>query len=118
MDIVNRLEICPTLIRAFYKKDIHHSASDYVTEFPSPEIYVYTWKDATLREISYTIIRTTKLNEIKSLSFQFVCPNFNEGGWDMKDLGIIDLSDDFKINKTLEDYGFIPGFMLDVAYTT
>ena len=117
MSIVKRVEICPTLIRIFYQKDVHHTVADYAKEFPSPEVYVYTWIDATLRELSYPIIRSAKLTDVQELSFQMVFPNMTEGGWSMKDLGVVDLTDTETIETvTLEGYNFQPGFMLDVSY--
>ena len=117
MSIINRVETCPTLIRTFFQKDAHHDISDYTKEFPSPEVYVYTWIDATLRELSYTIIRSAKLTDVQELSFKMVEPNMKEGGWTMRDLGVVDLTDLEKVETvTLEGYDFRPGFMLDVAY--
>ena len=117
MSIVNRVEVCPTLIRTFYQKDAHHTVADYAKEFPSPEVYVYTWIDATLRELSYTIIRSAKLTDVQELSFKMVEPNMTEGGWTMRDLGTVDLTDLEKVETiTLEGYDFRPGFMLDVSY--
>lgn len=119
MTVVDRIEVCPTLIRTFFQKDTHHTVADFAKDFPSPEAYVYTWKDATLRELSYAIIRTAKLNDVKTLSFMMVIPNMTEGGWQMRKLATIDLEDmELVETTTLEGYDFTPGFMLDVAYTT
>lgn len=92
--------------------------TDYINEFPSPEIYLYTWKDATLKELAYTIIRSAKLGDVKTISFHMVLPDFENGGWIMKPLDDIELNDREKVyDSTLESYGFQPGYMLDVAYT-
>lgn len=118
MTVVNRVEVCPTLIRTFYQKDAHHTAADFGKDFPTPEIYVYSWIDATLRELSYTIIRSAKLNDVKSLSFMLVIPNLNAGGWILKPLGEVDLTEiDMIETTTLEGYEYRPGYMLDVSYT-
>jgi hypothetical protein len=118
MTIVRRTEVCPTLIRTFYQKDAHHTAADYAREFPSPEVYVYSWIDATLRELAYTIIRSAKLSNVTELSFILVSPNMQEGGWTLSELGIVDLRDPDSIETvTLEGYDFKPGCMLDVSYS-
>lgn len=115
---VNRIETCPTLIRTFYQKNSHHTVVDFLQGFPSPEVYLYTWKDATLRELAYTLIRSAKLGDVKTISFIMVFPDLNTGGWITKHLENIDLYDKNKIsNSTLEGYGFQPGFMFDVSYT-
>ena len=115
---LNRIETCPTLIRTFYQKNSHHSIADYINEFPSPEIYLYTWKDATLKELAYTVIRSAKLGDVKTISFHMVLPDFEAGGWIMKPLEEIELSNKAKIyDLTLESYGFQPGYMFDIAYT-
>lgn len=118
MTVVKRTEVCPTLVRTFYQKDAHHTAADYAHEFPSPEVYVYTWIDATLRELAYTIIRSAKLSDVTELSFTLVSPNMQEGGWTLRELGKVDLTDADSIETiTLEGYDFKPGYMLDVSYS-
>ena len=117
MSLVNRLSVCPTLIRTFFQKDEHHTIANFMKEFPTPEIYVYTWKDATLREISYSIIRSAKLDHVKTMSFIMIYPNMEDGGWGMKPLAIVDLTSTEISTNTLESYGYMPGFMLDVLYT-
>lgn len=118
MKPVNRVEVCPTLVRTFYQKSVHHTLANFLREFPSPEVYIYTWKDATLLELSYAIMRAAKLNDVQKISFNMLIPNLAEGGWIIKQLDEVDLkeSDDVKTD-TLATYGFEPGYMLDVAYT-
>ena len=116
--VINRTETCPTLIRTFYQKNSHHPIADYVKEFPSPEIYLYTWPDATLRELAHTLVRSAKLGDVKTMSFHMVLPDLENGGWLIKPLEEIDLTDTSKVISTpLEAYGFLPGYMFDIAYT-
>ncbi|KAH0787111.1 histone deacetylase complex subunit SAP18 [Histomonas meleagridis] len=117
-EIVNRLETCPTLIRVFYQKNAHHTIVDFVKSFPSPELYLYTWADATLKELAYTIIQTARIASVHTISFKMLVPDLNEGGWIIKPLGIVDLTSTEPTDVvTLKDFGFRPGYLMDVAYT-
>lgn len=115
---VNRVETCPTLIRTFYQKDEHHSIAEYVSTFPSPEVYVYTWADATLREVAYTILRSVKLPDVKTMSFSMVMPDCEHGGWKMEHVADVDLDQEEPDKRTLDSFGFKPGYFFDIAYTT
>ena len=115
---VSRVETCPTLIRTFYQKDEHHKMSEFVPSLPSPELYVYTWCDATLRELAHTIIRSVKLADVKTMSFAMVMPDFELGGWKTEKLAEIELQDGKRDKRTLETFGFKPGYFMDVAYKT
>ena len=116
--VVNRVETCPTLIRVFYQKNAHHTIADFVKSFPSPELYLYTWADATLTELAYTISQTVRIANVHTISFKMLVPDLNEGGWIIKPLGIVDLTTGGTTETvTLQNFGFHPGYLLDVAYT-
>lgn len=117
---VNRLETCPSLIRVFYQKSAHHTIADFVKSFPSPEIYLYTWADATLKELAYTIAKSIAgSNEtIQKLSVKMLEPDLNEGGWIVRALGVVDfVENETSQTQTLQQMGWKPGFLFDVAYT-
>jgi histone deacetylase complex subunit SAP18 len=115
---MDRTTVCPTLIRTFYQQSEHHTLADFMKELPSPEIYVYTWRDATLQELAHTILRSLKLPNVQLMSFNMVVPNLTVGGWTLEDLGRVDLSArQAAESRTLEDLGFRPGYLVDVAYT-
>jgi hypothetical protein len=116
---VNRIETCPTLIRTFYQRNEHHTIADFVKSLPSPELYIYTWRDATLRELAYTIVRSAKLSDVQFVSFNMVFPDLALGGWGLRALATVDLKTAGPPDAaTLESYGFQPGYYFDVAYTT
>jgi hypothetical protein len=64
-----------------------------------------------LRELADTIIRSTKLSDVQSVSFNMVLPDLKFGQVDLKTSGDIDTA-------TLESFGSQPGYFFDVAYTT
>jgi histone deacetylase complex subunit SAP18 len=53
---IDRLKICPLLLRCFWRMHRNNALSEYRNThndiFPAQEIQIYTWQDATLREIS------------------------------------------------------------------
>ncbi|KAJ0110530.1 hypothetical protein Patl1_00403 [Pistacia atlantica] len=70
-----------TLLRIFYKIGGHHSGEDFAVrgKEPKDQFQIYTWKDATLRELT-TLIKELGLASTRRdarLSFAFVCPDKN-----------------------------------------
>ncbi|EER06556.1 Histone deacetylase complex subunit SAP18, putative [Perkinsus marinus ATCC 50983] len=56
---IDRAQTCPFLLRVFYRMGSHHNDSDFAKlgELPvDEELQVYTWPDASLREISGTVL--------------------------------------------------------------
>jgi hypothetical protein len=106
---VNQLETCPTLIHMFYQRNDHHTVADHVR----------STRDAILRELAYTIVRSAKLMEVQCISFNMILPDLQFGGWIIRPLGKVDLkcSGDSE-TATLDSFGFQPGYFFDVADTT
>ncbi|GMP43102.1 hypothetical protein CsSME_00012602 [Camellia sinensis var. sinensis] len=57
---VDREKTCPLLLRVFTKIGGHHTDSDFAVrgKEPKDEVQIYTWKDATLRELTDLVGRT------------------------------------------------------------
>ncbi|KAK9203628.1 hypothetical protein WN943_013884 [Citrus x changshan-huyou] len=51
---VDREKTCPLLLRVFTTSGGHHIAEDFAVrgKEPKDEVQIYTWKDATLRELT------------------------------------------------------------------
>ena len=51
---VDREKTCPFLLRLFYKENARHMLDDFMdNKVPEQdELQIYTWNDATLKEIS------------------------------------------------------------------
>ncbi|KAF3790974.1 Histone deacetylase complex subunit [Nymphaea thermarum] len=51
---VDREKTCPLLLRVFTKIGTHHTKEDFAVrgKEPKDEVQIYTWKDATLRELT------------------------------------------------------------------
>lgn len=52
---INRVKTCPTLVRCFWKLHRNNGINSYRMsgqgQFPNQEVQIYTWPDATLREL-------------------------------------------------------------------
>ncbi|CAI5941515.1 unnamed protein product [Closterium sp. NIES-64] len=102
----------------------HHDLEAFATrgQEPKEEVQMYTWKDATLRELTdllKEVVPEARRREAR-LSFAFVYPN-RQGRNVMKQAGITNsmtrrpTPDD---NRTLHELGFQTGDFLDVAIFT
>jgi histone deacetylase complex subunit SAP18 len=87
--IIDRPSTTPVFLRCFWKLQRHHHIAEYrnVSKdvFPSREVQVYTWPDATLREI--TELLKEAIQEIREpmvlLHYNLVCVD-RIGQWIMK----------------------------------
>ncbi|CAI5470012.1 unnamed protein product [Closterium sp. Yama58-4] len=115
---------CPLLLRVFHKHGGHHDLDAFATrgQEPKEEVQMYTWKDATLRELTdllKEVVPEARRRDAR-LSFAFVYPN-RQGRNVMKQAGITNsmtrrpTPDD---NRTLHELGFQTGDFLDVAIFT
>ncbi|KAK1325300.1 Histone deacetylase complex subunit SAP18 [Acorus calamus] len=79
LEPVDREKTCPLLLRVFTKTGGHHSGEDFAVRGKEPrdEVQIYTWKDATLRELTDLVKEVApeaRRREAK-LSFAFVFPD-------------------------------------------
>ena len=85
---------------------------------PSNELQIYTWLDATLKELTRLITEVYPNTKIKGTTFNFmvVWPNPRSPGFGMKEIGTTTIGskgpDD---NSTLQSKKFVIGDYLDVA---
>ena len=51
---LTRLQVCPLLLRVFPRRGGHHRLEEFAPrgEEPDGELTMYTWPDATLRELT------------------------------------------------------------------
>ncbi|EAL64992.1 hypothetical protein DDB_G0285057 [Dictyostelium discoideum AX4] len=70
---LNREKICPFLLRVFIKEGSFHSPSEFSSRNvpEKDEIQIYTWRNATLKEITILIKETYKLARHKESKFEF-----------------------------------------------
>ncbi|KAF8059115.1 hypothetical protein HT031_005287 [Scenedesmus sp. PABB004] len=118
---VDREKVCPLLLRVFAKRGAHHRLEDYAKRGcePSDELQVYTWPDATLRELADLVkeVRPDARGRGARLSFAFVYPD-RRGANVMKVVGEV-WGDGARRSpddaKSLHQLSFQTGDFLDVA---
>lgn len=120
--VIDREKTCPLLLRVFPKMGGHHRVEDFGDREPKDEVQIYTWKDASLRELTELIKEVQPFARRRGarLSFAFIYPD-RKGRNVMRQVGVTQssprqgLADD---NKTLDELSFQTGDLLDVAIFT
>lgn len=117
--VVDREKTCPLLLRVFTKIGSHHTQEDFAVrgKEPKDEVQIYTWRDATLRELTDLVKEVAPAARRKDakLSFAFVYPD-KHGRYVVRKVGLThsskrQLDDD----KQLGQLNFEIGDYLDVA---
>ena len=113
------MKTCPLLLRVFCNTSgRHNQRHEYNRGVPGNELQIYTWLDATLKELTRLITEVYPNTKVKGSIFNFaVCwPNPRQPGFIMKDIGFTTIGtkgpDD---NATLKQKQFVIGDYLDVA---
>ncbi|KAG5538506.1 hypothetical protein RHGRI_019176 [Rhododendron griersonianum] len=87
---VDREKTCPLLLRVFTKIGGHHTDEDFAVrgKEPKDEVQIYTWKDATLRELTDLVkeVAPEARRRDAMLSFAFVYPD-KHGRFVVKEVG-------------------------------
>ncbi|XP_010255598.1 PREDICTED: histone deacetylase complex subunit SAP18 [Nelumbo nucifera] len=118
---VDREKTCPLLLRVFTKIGSHHAKEDFAVrgKEPKEEVQIYTWKDATLRELTDLVkeVAPAARRRDAKLSFAFVYPD-KHGRYVVRQVGMTHsygngrrLDD----SKALAELSFQIGDYLDVA---
>ncbi|KAL5540997.1 hypothetical protein UlMin_042570 [Ulmus minor] len=118
---VDREKTCPLLLRVFTKIGGHHTEEDFAVrgKEPKDEVQIYTWKDATLRELTDLVkeVAPEARKRNAKLSFAFVYPD-KRGRFVLKQVGMtLSLSNGRRLDdgKALGELDFQIGDYLDVA---
>ncbi len=76
---LDRARTCPLLLRVFVQAGAHHAEREYSAEGVPPArhaLNVYTWRDATLRELAEQVkVQFAEARECAALDFALVFPN-------------------------------------------
>ncbi|KAK9277070.1 hypothetical protein L1049_006609 [Liquidambar formosana] len=88
---VDREKTCPLLLRVFTKIGGHHNMDDFAVrgKEPKDEVQIYTWKDATLRELTDLVKEVSQAARRRDakLSFAFVYPD-KRGRFVVREVGM------------------------------
>eukprot|EP00158_Paraphelidium_tribonemae_P009054 Partr_v1_DN28756_c1_g2_i4_m61690 putative histone deacetylase complex subunit len=124
---IDRQKTCPFLLRVFCSERQHHDPRDFEGRLPGNEYQIYTWKDATIKELSSLIqMAYAPAKDQKSrLSFRIIARNLVTGECRVQDIGVLPVDiDNFQVRhwdlskKTIGDdfrFKFEIGDYLDVA---
>ncbi|XP_066145493.1 histone deacetylase complex subunit SAP18 [Euwallacea fornicatus] len=119
-DAVDRQKVCPFLLRVFVSSSgQHHKIAEYHKgNTPSNELQIYTWKDATLHELTQLVKEVNPETRRKGTKFSFalVYPDFKSPMYRMREIGStttgIKGPDDL---MTLGHYRLTLGDYMDIA---
>jgi len=117
---VDREKTCPLLLRVFCNQARHNNMSEYMRgSTPQNELQIYTWMDATLKELTGLIKEVNPESRRKGTYFDFavVYPDLRQGPrCNSRDIGTTVAGqrgpDD---NMTLKEAKFAIGDFLDVS---
>jgi hypothetical protein len=108
-DGVGRIQTCPTLGRTFYEKGEHRDVSEYVKEWPTPELCLYAFARCIWWELFYVIAGSGKVSDLQSNYFAIVVPDLKLGDGPLSPWGRCQVNmnnTETQDTKTLESYGF------------
>lgn len=138
---VDRKKTCPFMVKMYCRINGHHRSEEFTPpRFPvEDEMIVYTWKDASLKELSLLVRQVLGDSELPGglkgndanlkFSFNLLYPDvkrqgahfivksmgwaFEGGEIEAQNLQLVDSS-----SKTLDNFRFVPGDFIDVAIFT
>lgn len=118
---VDREKTCPLLLRVFCCTGRHNNIMEYRGgNVPTNEIQIYTWMDATLKEITSLVKEVNPEARRKGTMFDFalVYPSPATPGFRFRDIGTtVSGQKGADDNKTLSKLGFNIGEYMDVCIT-
>ncbi|CAG9818017.1 unnamed protein product [Phaedon cochleariae] len=90
-DAIDRQKICPFLLRVFVSSGgQHHKPSDYMKgNTPQNELQIYTWRDATLHELTQLVKEVNPEARRKGTKFSFasVYPDMRQPLYRVREIG-------------------------------
>jgi len=118
---LDREKTCPLLLRVFCSTSRHNPMNEYNRgKVPANELQIYTWMDATLKELTGLVREVNPEARRRGTFFDFavVFPNRGGGSFSSRDIGTTVSGqkgpDD---SKTLKDCRFVIGDYMDIAVT-
>lgn len=112
-------QTCPLLLRVFCNTGRHHAIQEYAHgQVPSNELQIYTWQDATLRELTALVRDVNPDTRRRGTYFDFALVYMDRNGYHMREVGVTCTgqkgADD---SKTLSQSKFVVGDFLDISIT-
>ena len=123
---IDREKVCPFLLRCFWRLEGHNAVSEYTQAskgiLPSNEMQIYTWPDATLRELTDLIqdANPAARGARTRIAFALVYPD-KTGRHVLKEIGQVSGRkgpQDADGEKSLASLRFETGDYMDIAIHT
>ena len=122
---VDRRKTCPFLLRIFYKINGNNSLSDFNGDKFPPELDIYTWEDADLKEIGkkiHSALKDTILGMYDLYKFSRIYYDA-KGTLLRDDIGNVVINDRYSklnvnVKMTLKEIGFQIGDYFDINITS
>merc|ERR1712115_218022 len=128
---IDREKVCPLLLRVFCANSRHNNLSDYNRgKVPPNELQIYTWMDASLKELTSLVREVNPESRKKGTYFDFaiISPSmdrraqFSNNGsvnhYQSRDIGTtVSGTKGMDDNKTLSQARFVIGDYIDIAIT-
>ena len=121
---IDRTKTCPFLLRLHWRSDRHNTIASYGTiskyEYPPNEVFIYSWEDATLYELTTLIQSTVYKAKYKHTKLSFASIAIRDGEFIMQHLGVVQ-SEIERHGKapidelSLKELGYEVGDCIDVA---
>lgn len=120
---VDRTTTTPFLIRIFPAHGNFHRLNEFDFDLqPKDEINLYSWKDATLGELTTLLAREVVREDAKrpvtsyKFSYRLIYGDPNRARYQTRDIGVVQVGGrSGDSNKTLEEARFVIGDWIDVA---
>merc|ERR1712025_60031 len=128
---IDREKVCPLLLRVFCANSRHNNLADYNRgKVPPNELQIYTWMDASLKELTSLVREVNPESRKKGTYFDFaiISPSmdrraqFSNNGsvnhYQSRDIGTtVSGTKGMDDNKTLSQARFVIGDYIDIAIT-
>ena len=122
---IDRAKTCPFLLRIFYKVNGYNSLRNFSGDNFPPELDIYTWEDANLKELANFIHKALKDTVLGMYDYY----KFSRIHYDMKgtllsdEIGAVVIKDkksrlNYNEKKALKDIGFQIGDYFDINITS
>lgn len=119
---IDRTTTTPFLLRVFSSHGNFHRLDEFDSDRqPRDELNIYSWKDATLGELTSLLAKELVGDSQRDLisykfSYRLVFGDANHGRYQIRDLGTIQLHDkSSEAQKSLDDIRFVIGDWIDIA---
>eukprot|EP00049_Salpingoeca_infusionum_P006911 m.112751 g.112751 ORF g.112751 m.112751 type:complete len:289 (-) comp13487_c0_seq3:266-1132(-) len=114
---LDRTKACPLLLRVFCREHGHHRIDEFRNgATPAGELHMYTWMDASLKELALLVKEHMATGRRPGAQFRFAAVTKHKGKFVFNHLGQVTNDEESESDsKTLQSLNFRIGDFMDVA---